>query len=317
MEQGPLRIDTRLLLAVYLIVPLLLLAVMLDMFVFGSYLRTTLPATPYAVFFFALLFNVPHHVASTFGFFDKEYLKQYRARIFIGLPLLLAGYGVFAYFFPLASVVFFILYTEYHVLSQQMGVAKMFERTSSTLETVWKILGILLSATLYALFLSEHFNTYFVALLQNTLFPFLLILFLCVSVAVYVKLKTVQARLMCIGIATSLSVPFLFLALGYPLFAVVIARVIHDLTAFVFYITHDYNRNTTHTKNVFYQLATRTGLPLVVLTPVLAVLIAYALQHSPFIPTTALVFLFISHYYLEGFMWKRDAPHRAHIFLTK
>jgi len=71
------------LLAVYAITPVLLLLAAADYLFFNGAIRSVLPAHPEDVFLFALLFNIPHAVASFFSFADKEYLSFYRSKLFL------------------------------------------------------------------------------------------------------------------------------------------------------------------------------------------------------------------------------------------
>jgi len=109
---------------------------------------------------------------------------------------------------------------------------------------------------------------------------------------------------------------YLFILTGYIFLAFFAVRFIHDLSAFAFYATHDQNRNSTQRKNYIYKLLEIVPLPVLILTPLVAVGFAYLARVTTdglTIGYVVLVLLGMSHYYLESIMWKRDTPHRKHI----
>ena len=112
------------------------------------------------------------------------------------------------------------------------------------------------------------------------------------------------------------SVVLLYL-MDYSFFMVLIPRVIHDLTAFAFYITHDQNRNSERTHNALYSIFDRTGIPVAILCPLLAVIFAFPLTYCMQIPWVYHLAMIAAlfHYYTDGITWKREAPHREFVLL--
>lgn len=136
-------------------------------------------------------------------------------------------------------------------------------------------------------------------------------------------------------------------SLGYSFFAIAIPRLIHDITALTVYSVHDHNRNSIKPRNYVYKKLAFLGVPPLILCTLLAIAVANSLQCSGFLldswlgfksisdcaishfytpasPTNALpeslqIWLQIMlitgffHYYIEGFVWKRDSLHRHHV----
>jgi hypothetical protein len=108
-----------------------------------------------------------------------------------------------------------------------------------------------------------------------------------------------------------------FIWLGYPLLAILVPRVVHDVTAFAFYSTHDCNRNLEKTRNLFYRLVFWIPIPRVVLVPLVAIAITfpvllYVQNGGPFAIELA-VAVTLMHYYTDAFVWKSGSLHRASI----
>jgi hypothetical protein len=103
--------------------------------------------------------------------------------------------------------------------------------------------------------------------------------------------------------------------IGYTLFVILIPRVIHDLTAYTVYITHDRNRNRQGRINPLYRLTGGGRLSPLLLLPALSIAIAFVLsshQHYPVISIAILTVSFL-HYYFEGFIWRGPNPHRNYV----
>ena len=135
--------------------------------------------------------------------------------------------------------------------------------------------------------------------------------------------------------------------LGYSFFAIAIPRLIHDITALTVYSVHDQNRNSIKPRNYVYKKLAFLGVPPLILCALLAIVVANSLQcggflldswlgfqsisdcalsrfYTPASPSNALPnsmqvwlqIMFITgffHYYIEGFIWKKDALHRHHV----
>jgi hypothetical protein len=98
--------------------------------------------------------------------------------------------------------------------------------------------------------------------------------------------------------------------------AIFIIRFIHDCSAFLFYITHDVNRNKVTRHNYIFRLLRANGYVLLFVTPALAIMLGLLLRTSITNQNAIyllIIYLGVTHYYLESHMWKRESPHRQHI----
>lgn len=142
-----------------------------------------------------------------------------------------------------------------------------------------------------------------------------------------------------------LIVTYIFMVSGYDLFVLMIPRFVHDLTAFIIYSTHDHNRNLEVKHNYIYRFLSFIPLPPLLLCPLLAIAAASFIECGTFFADIFLGFdtslssecvmkqgvepsfsnglpmsmqigmqvMFVCglfHYYIEGFVWKREAIHR-------
>lgn len=102
-----------------------------------------------------------------------------------------------------------------------------------------------------------------------------------------------------------------------PIFVVLIPRVIHDVTAFVFYIAHDHNRNLGVSQNAFYALFRPSKIPTYVVGLLVAIVIANVFTEMPGLGYGASIVLglLFFHYYSEGIIWKRKSIDRRFVFV--
>ncbi|RLU01068.1 hypothetical protein [Ketobacter sp.] len=148
-----------------------------------------------------------------------------------------------------------------------------------------------------------------------------------------------------LGNLAILPVSYVMLVLDYNVFVVMIPRFIHDLTAFQVYAVHDHNRNRECHRNLVYRWLRFIPLTPLLLCPLLAILLANSIECGSMLvdtllgtsnqlpqkcfmdPAAPLSFsrdlpgtlslwlqvLFICgffHYFIEGFVWKRESIHR-------
>lgn len=309
-----MRLSPLVLLSVYAITPALLGLAVLDLFVFNRAIAAVLPAHPEQVFLFALLFNVPHLVASFFSFADREYLSFYRSKLMFGLLPILVASVLLLWHAPSVAIVAFILYTEYHVMSQQAGVASLIGRVGGVSHLAWRWTGIGLLSIGYGIaFPGTAYSNALATVHAPEAVPFLLVLFAALSLLLAVQTSVSVGRWFIAVVLMHLVVGYFFLSFGYVVMAIVASRVVHDVTAFIFYTTHDFNRNRETVANILYRIFSKTRIPIFLLTPLLAVLAAYILRTVPYVSPSALALLFVAHYYIESFVWKRGGLHRHQI----
>jgi uncharacterized membrane protein len=114
----------------------------------------------------------------------------------------------------------------------------------------------------------------------------------------------------------------LLFGFGYTLLALLSARVIHDLTAFMFYSVHGHNRKE-ESSNLIYTSFLTKNIPPLILTPVLAIssnlmylYLVFLTKEIPFLNSILIfgyVLMALFHYNLEGVIWRKDSPVRNYV----
>jgi hypothetical protein len=100
----------------------------------------------------------------------------------------------------------------------------------------------------------------------------------------------------------------------YPVFILLIPRVIHDFTAYLVYFNHDRNRNAGRRHNVLYRGAGHVAFWML---PAVSIGLAYGLQGNGFPIFIAVnFFLTFMHYHIEAVVWRRPHLHRRSLELT-
>jgi hypothetical protein len=316
VRKPPITISFKLLLSVYSITPILLASALIDTFIFHGALAKYLPNTPEAFVWYTVIFGLPHIMASFFSFADTEYLAFYKQRLIYKLPLLLAAVALASFFLPTAAVLAFVIYTMYHVISQQAGMALIFTKGPPSHYAIWKWTTIVVISCIYLLIyypklVPAYFHT---PGITGTATLSALLILLIMSVSMLALIKTREGRVYYAAMAGSFILAPLFFTLGYMLFAVAVLRVIHDVSAFIFYATHDNNRFAAKHTNFIYRYLPTEKIPVVVFTPVLAILIA--LPFTFFTGALVPLLLAFTHYYIEGFVWKRGSIHREQLVFS-
>lgn len=323
-------VDCRWLLALYAVIPLTLAFVVTDILLLDGQLFHSMPADPARWAFWTVVFGLPHIIASLITMADRDYLSHYRKSLL--WPLLFFAGISFAGVFgpqPLSYDLLFILlafYTIYHVLAQQLGLTLMMMGIApSTCYRWWKWLSILAGTAVYMMVFGAH-------LLRGVyLGPFALesVLtlvsgLLCIAV-VALALRLMDSSKNTLGLwymwgNVALVVSAFFVnELGYTLFVILMPRIVHDITAYMVYVTHDTNRNKAKPVNWVYRATHFTRLPPVLLLPLLSIGLAYALTSYQKYAMISAVVITVSllHYYFEGFIWRGPNPHRAHLVFRR
>ncbi|MFN3580687.1 MAG: hypothetical protein ACK4VV_09475 [Pseudomonas sp.] len=327
LEQPIHSIDCRWLLALYAIIPISLVLVLLDALVFqGRALYQYLPHQPENWPFWTVIFGLPHIIASLITMADKEYLGHYR-RSLLWPMLIFAGIASAGHFGPQPVsynllFVFLAFYTIYHVLAQQLGLTLMMMgippgRTFKYWKWISVFAGFAIYINVYGEQYMGHFDLGGLSLYDLLTYTAAL---LCAAQLVLAIRLTPQAKhrigvwYLWGNVALLLSA-LLINEIGYTLFVILIPRIIHDVTAYMVYITHDRNRNKTQPVNLIYRITHFSRLSPILLLPILSVLIAFILtshQHYPIISIAILTVSFL-HYYFEGFIWRGPNPHRQYV----
>jgi hypothetical protein len=117
----------------------------------------------------------------------------------------------------------------------------------------------------------------------------------------------------------------------YYFLAILMPRLVHDMTAYSFYVSHDVNRHGENPQNALFRLANRCHLPVALVLPLLSFLLTFLLQSYGdewvnFILQTLfstqvykaitvglIGYLALMHYYTESFVWAAGSPLRRYI----
>lgn len=333
LSELKLSVSFRFLLSLYAIIPLCVTVLWLDQYGLGHALREMLPSSPSHFLLFQVLFGTPHIIAGNLLLFGHaDYRRTFKNKL-LGMTLFIAVFfGIGSLFIPYRVLyVISACWTVYHVLKQQHGVAKavcrlpnwafylqlwlsvsagifiymgIFLKNSLTPEqadTVMRIASVLTGALLISTlicrkYVPSRFGVYF--LWANTLL---------VAASWYVY-----------------SQQYYFLAILMP-------RLVHDITAYSFYVSHDVNRHGDRPQNTLFALAARCRMPVALVLPVLSFLLTYILQvyGDDFVNlllqtlfstqiykavTLGLIgYLALMHYYTEAFVWAAGSPLRRYI----
>lgn len=263
-------------------------------------------------------FDLPHIVASFISYADKEYLAHYRRKISLIPIILIAVAALYAYSFLLLYIVYAI-YTMYHVIRQQTGITGMLVGKFSRLHSLWSWLAIASYAYAFLLVYDNGADEYLSSFLKFEILTVIATVFLIVTLWYFWNIPKESKSGLYYFILTSLVVVsgYTFVLFGYPFLAILVVRFVHDVTAFVFYMIHDTNRNQGKNQlNIIYRLVNFLPLPMMLVTPVVAVAVAAGISYSfSLLGITSLIIIMLGfvHYYVESFMWKKDSLHRQYI----
>lgn len=332
-----LSISFRVLLSLYAIIPLCLVLSVADSHLWHYALRDNLPSSPKHFILFQILFGTPHIIASAILLIsNQEYLGLYKTKL-LGFTFIIALlFGVGSLFIPYRA--FYIgvaIWTVFHVLKQQFGVAQGVCRLPNKAFYLLVTLSVLAGSFIYlAIFLKHgldaqqldrvhHFAGSLCALLViSALFCQSYIPSLLGKYFLWANI------LLIIG-------SFYFCVQQYGFFAILMPRLIHDTTAYFFYISHDINKHSSQAQNNLYRYAARWRLPIVIVLPVLSFGLAFILQAygdnviayltqylfgaalPKAITVGVLGYLALLHYYTESFTWKGNSPYRRFINFSK
>lgn len=314
------RLSPLILLGIYLIVPATLMFVLLDAVATNLEFSRRISFDPQLFLLVSLLLQTPHAIASMFTFADREYVVAYR---FTLAKCILVGIGTLALILLVGDMPFMaclMAYNFYHQNSQQAGIAAMVARNKSRLHNVWRWMAIFIeSMGLLAIMIRLSPNVQVlpeakpIMILLSVL---VLVAFGFVGMLVARQSKTDMGRLLIAAHTIMLFVYAGMFALDLPLLMIIAPVVVHDLTAFAFYINHNTNRNRDTKFNVLSRLRNVLPMPELLLTPLMALAVVGVILLSGSTATSYFAFVSILinviHIYLEGRMWKAGSLHRKY-----
>jgi len=336
-DERKLSVSFRLLLGLYSIIPLCLMLQMIDGWFWHGFLRENLPSRPTHFLLFQILFGTPHIIASTIVLASNtEYLKFYQRNLIWMTAAIAIVFGVGSLFIPYR--VFYVLvaaWTVYHVLKQQHGVARGVCRLPSWAFYLLLWLSVAAGLVVYiGIFLKNSLDA------QQTEWIKQIAGLLCATLflsALYCQRYVTTAFgkwFFWSNIFLVISSFYLYLQQYYFL-AILVPRLVHDATAYIFYVTHDYNRHHNHPQNFIYRYAERWNLNIFIVLPVCSFALAFVLQAygdnivsvitetffgvelRKAITLGLLGYLALMHYYTEAFTWKQESPYRRFIAFSK
>lgn len=314
------RLSPLVLLGIYLIVPALALFVMIDYIATDLDFSRRIAFDTHLMLVASLLLQAPHAIASLFTFADREYTSTYKGTLIkcglIGLAtlilILLVG--------DILLMLCLIAYNFYHQSSQQAGIAAMVAGNKSRLHEVWRWMSVIIQLVGFIALLANNNPDYHMMPDKKAALTIAAVLFMAcfavVSVIVARQSKTAMGRLLIGAQAVMLYLYVAMYIINLPLLMILAPVVVHDLTAFAFYINHNTNRNRETRFNYFSRIRNVVPMPEYVLTPLVALLLGASMfmsgsAEASYFAIVAIV-LNVMHIYVEGKMWKAGSLHRKY-----
>lgn len=328
-----MAVSFRFILSLYAIVPLCVLAQLIDQFIFNYALRDSLPSSPSHFLLFQILFGTPHIVASSLLLVThKDYLQAFKTKLLAMTAFIIVFFGIGSLFIPYRGLyIITACWTVYHVLKQQHGIAKAVCKLPSR----WFYCQLWLSVT-------AGIFIYLGIFLKNSLTAdqayWIYRLSVCLSLGLLLSTIVCQkwvpsplGRWFLWANTLLVLVSCYVYGQQYYFLAILMPRLVHDITAYSFYISHDVNRHGVTPQNSLFRLAKIWHVPVVVVLPLLSLLLTYLLQAYGddgvnWILQTLLAtqiykaitlgflgYLALMHYYTEAFIWAAGSPLRRYI----
>ena len=332
-----LTVSFQLLLCLYAIIPLCLLLQFYDGWFGQHYLQQALPSSPNHFLLFQILFGTPHIIASTALMVgNRDYLQRYQRKLLLMTAAIAVFFGVGSLFIPYRVLYILVAsWTVYHVLRQQHGIGRSLCRLPEWAFQMLLWLSISAGIFIYiGIFLKNSLDSQEVEWLKH-LSGGLCIALVCGSLFCQRYCPNSFSRWFLWANTFLVLSSFYLYVQQYYFLAILVPRLVHDATAYVFYVTHDYNKHRKLPQNVLYRLTAQWHLPIFVVLPLFSFVLAFVLQAYGdtlvnFISKTffevevrkvvtlgLLGYLALMHYYTEAFTWKKDSPYRQFIGFSK
>ncbi|MGZ4959407.1 MAG: hypothetical protein ACXV7J_09150 [Methylomonas sp.] len=332
-SSNTLAVSFRFLLSLYAIVPLCVLAQLLDQFGFDHALREILPSSPSHFLLFQILFGTPHIVASNLLIGShSDYLGAFRNKLIGMTVFIIVFFGVGSLFIPYR--VLYILtacWTVYHVLKQQHGIAKAVCRLPNWAFYLQLWLSVGAGIFIYmGIFLKNGLTAEQAEWVLNA--ASVLTAALIVSTLICQKRVPSHMGQYFLWANTLLVASSWYVySQHYYFLAILMPRLVHDISAYSFYVTHDVNRHGHQSPHALYRLASACRLPVAVVLPLSSFLLTYLLQEYgddlvnlvmqtlfatqiyKAVTLGLIGYLALMHYYTEAFVWSAGSPLRRYI----
>lgn len=326
-------VSFRLILGLYGIIPLCLLLQVFDGWFWQDYLKHNLPSSPYHFVLFQILFGTPHIIASNILLVsNQDYFVHYRRHV-IGMTVAIAiAYFIGNMIFPYRVLyVAVAAWTVFHVLKQQYGIAKGLCQLPDWAYRLLLFLSVSAGVVIYAgIFMRRSLDPETLQWVKTFAAAGCILL---AAAGVYCHrfvTDTFGKWFYWSNILLVITSFYLFLE-QYYFMAILVPRFVHDATAYIFYVTHDYNKHGRQPRNFLYRYAERCNLHVFVVLPLLSFALAFVLQaygdeianaitrhlfgkeYYKLITLGFLGYLGLMHYYMEGLTWRKDSPYRQYI----
>ena len=129
------------------------------------------------------------------------------------------------------------------------------------------------------------------------------------------RLENRQGKLFLAANVALVLTAVLALYTGFPLFVILLPRIVHDTTAFIIYINHETNRSTPRRKLFLYRAI--PSLPIWATLLTFSLLWGAALTYSgTWITVWIAIGLALVHYLTEAFTWRHGSLHRKYLRLA-
>lgn len=332
-QDNKLAISFKVLLGLYIIIPICVLVYIADQYYWNSYIKSMLPNRPSHFILLQILFGTPHIIASSIILIsNKEYLHYYKNKLLIMTVLIIAVFGIGSLFIPYRALyIAAACWTVYHVFKQQHGIAKGLCRLPN-----WGFYWLLWISVAAGIFIYIGVFLHHILDAKQTqwvqMIAFVLTGGLLLSTVLCQRYITHSFGKCFLWANTLLIVSSFFMySQQYYFLAILIPRLVHDSTAYIFYISHDYNKHYTHRQNILYKFAKYLYLPIWLFLPILSFALAYLLQAygdelinmlsvllfshpiNQAISLGLIGYLSLMHYYTESFTWQANSPLRRYI----
>ena len=325
------------LLWLYSIIPLCLTIQLLDVWLWQGNLKQSLPSSPTHFLLFQILFGTPHIIASSLLILSNaDYVKCYQKKILLMTAIVAVIFGVGSLFLPYwFFYVGVATWTVIHVLKQQHGIARGVCRLPNWIYQCLLWTSVAAGICIYiGVFLKNSLTVQQAEWLKHSAGS------LCIALVLAAfwfqrQVETALGKCFLWANVLLVIVSFYFYTLQYYFLAILAPRLVHDVTAYTFYVTHDYNKHQPKPQNALYRYATLCRIPMIAVLPLLSFALAFLLQAYGDIAVAELTrylfgieihkvitigllgYLALLHYYTEGFIWKQDSPCRRFIRFTQ
>ncbi|GAB4253862.1 MAG: hypothetical protein Kow0065_00280 [Methylomicrobium sp.] len=332
-----LTVSFRVLLSLYAIIPVCLLLQWADHQFWQQSLQEYLPSRPEHFVLFQLLFGTPHILASTLILTsNRDYFSFYKSRIAMMTVFIIAFFGIGSLIIPYRALYILVAaWTVFHVLKQQHGIARGICRLPGWAYQVLLWLSVSAGLLVYLGIFLKNSLTFeqaeWIRYGAGTLSVVLLM-----TTAWCQRYVASAFGKVFLWSNTMLVISSFYLYIQHYFFlAILVPRLVHDATAYIFYVTHDYNKHRRQTDNVLYRWAGVWKIPVMWVLPLISFAAAMLLHQygdlavawiSDFlfgfeirkaVSLGVIGYLALMHYYTEAFTWKNDSPYRQFIGFSK